>query len=321
MRFLLTHTILTAALALQACAQGTAQNTGSTEQPPARSLSTSEAAAATAAHTDLPSSATPPAMQPAPKLSDAAMEVFLKTAKIVSQKALDTGTTGTSKAVLSDGKLTHDAHVQCLDVYKPVWKGAEGTTEKNFRDSYKFNIAAYKMAKLLGIDTVPMSVERQIDGKLCSVTWWVDNVWLVEVERRDKGIKPPATDAWVNQLNAIRVFDQLIYNTDRNQGNLLITPEWKVWMIDHTRAFRTHRTLLKADNLKRIDAKLLQSLKDLNTVTLKRELGAWLRAEEIAAILARRDAIVRYFEQQVREKGQEAVITGLPRSTPRVAVP
>ena len=318
-------TILAAALALQACAQSTAQSTRPstsqpTEQPPGRALSTGEAAAAKAAQTE-PAAATPPPMKPAPKLSDAEMEHFLKTAKIVSQKKLDTGTTGTLKAELSDGKLTHEVHIQCLDIYKPVWKGAEGTTEKNFRDSYKFNIAAYKLAKLLGFETVPMSVERQIDGKLCSVTWWVDNVWLVEVERRDKGIKPPATDEWVNQLNAIRVFDQLIYNTDRNQGNLLITPEWKVWMIDHTRAFRTYKTLLKADNLKRIDTGLLGALKSLNTVTLKRELGPWLRAEEIAAILARRDAILRYFEQQVREKGEEAVITGLKRATPRVAVP
>jgi hypothetical protein len=260
-------------------------------------------------------------MKPVPKLSDAEMELFLKTAKVVSRRKLDTGTTGTSKAVLSDGKITHDVHVQCLDIFKPVWKGAEGTIEKNFRDSYKFNIAAYRLARLLGIEAVPMSVERDLDGQLCSFTWWVDNVWLIEVERREKGIKPPATDEWVNQLNTIRVFDQLIANTDRNQGNLLITPEWKVWMIDHTRAFRTAKTLLKPDTLKRIDTGLLENLRKLNTVTLKRELGPWLRAEEIAPVLARRDAILRYFEGQVREKGMESVVTGMPRSTPRAAVP
>lgn len=309
--------VLMATLALPACAQSTAQ---STDEPAAKTPTASQAEAAKAAHGG-PASQTPPPMKPAPKLSNAEMETFLRTAKVVSNQRLNTGTTGTSKAVLSDGNLTHDAHVQCLDIFKPVWKGAEGAVEKNFRDSWKFNIAAYRLAKLLGIETVPMSVERDVDGKLCSVTWWVDNVWLVEVERRDKGIKPPATDEWVDQLNTIRVFDQLIANMDRNQGNLLITPEWKVWMIDHTRAFRTQHTLPKEDSLKRIDTRLLEALKGLNTLTLKRELGPWLRAEEIAAILARRDAIVRYFEKQVREKGEEAVITGLKRSTPRVAVP
>lgn len=264
---------------------------------------------------------TPPPMKPAPKLSDEEMTRFLKTAKIVSQKVLETGTTGSIKAQLSDGKLTHDGHIQCLDLYKPSWKGAEGTIEKNFRDSWKFNVAAYRLAKMLNIQTVPMSVEREVDGKLCSVTWWVDNVWLVEVERRDKGIKPPATDEWVNQLNTIRVFDQLIANTDRNQGNLLITPEWKVWMIDHTRAFRTSNTLIKPDTLKRIDQRLFTTLKNLNTVALKEQIGPWLRPEEISALLARRDAIIQFFEKKIRADGAESVLTGLPRSTPQVSVP
>jgi hypothetical protein len=303
--------LLLTAASLQACAQTTAQ---APAHMPAGTGNGSQPAAAV--------DATPPPMKPAPKLSDAEMEVFLKTAPIVSRKALDSGTTGSIRAILSDGKVTHDVHIQCLDVYRPVWKGAEGTVEKNFRDSWKFNIAAYRLARLLGIDDmVPMSVERTLEGKQCSVTWWVDNVWLVEVERRDKGIKPPATDSWVNQLNTIRVFDQLIYNTDRNQGNLLITPEWRVWMIDHTRAFRTQNTLLRPETLKRIDYGLLERLKKLNTVDLKRELGPWLRAEEIASILARRDEIVRFFEKEVRVKGEEAVLTGLARKTPHVTLP
>jgi hypothetical protein len=304
MRLLCLSPILASFLALVACAQPTA--------PPAEVAAPAPSAQGGVA---------PPPMKPEPKLSDAEMELFLKTAKIITQKKSNLGTTAPTRATLSDGKLTHDAQIQCVDEYRPVWKGAEGTTEKNFRDSWKFNVAAYGMNKLLGLDMVPMSVERTVDGKQCSVTWWVDNVWLVEVERRDKGIKPPATDLWVNQLNTIRVFDQLIYNTDRNQGNLLITPEWKVWMIDHTRAFRVHKTLLKEDSLKRIDVKLLNTLKGLNSATLKQELGPWLRPEEIDGILGRRDRIVSYFSREVREKGEEAVITGLPRSTPSVSVP
>jgi hypothetical protein len=263
----------------------------------------------------------PPAIKPAPKLSDTEMDVFLRTATIKTKEVLTAGTTGSIKAVLTDGKLTHDAHIQCLDVYKPVWRGAEGTVEKNFRDSWKFNVAAYRLNRLLGLNMVPMSVEREVEGKLCSVTWWVDNVWLVEHERRDKGIKPPATDYWVNQLNTVRVFDQLIHNLDRNQGNLLITAEWKLWMIDHTRAFKPSKTLLKPDSLRRIDKGLLAKLEALNTVALKQELGPWLRAEEIAALLSRRDEILRFFQKEIREKGEEAVLTGLTRSTPQVSVP
>lgn len=307
MRILSLYLIVLLGALSPACAQTTAS---SETQAPAAGAPQESAA-----------EQTPPPMKPAPKLSEDEMQVFLQTAKIESMKTLDTGTTGTSRAVLFDGKLRHDAHIQCLDVFRPVWKGAEGTIEKNFRDSWKFNVAAYRLAKLLAINGVPMSVERTVDGKQCSVTWWVDNVWLVEAERRDKGIKPPATDYWVNQLNTVRVFDQLIANADRNQGNLLITPEWTVWMIDHTRAFRAMRTLPKPDTLKRIDIKLLQAVKDLNTVSLKQTVGPYLRTEEISALLARRDALVRFFETQVRQKGEAAVLTGLPRSTPNVSIP
>ena len=317
MRTYLSVLTLLVTLAAQACAQTTGPQTQqeTTQAKPGSALAPEPAGGAqTGEHT-------PPPMKPVPKLTEEELQVFLQSAKIVNTEKLATGTTGTSKVTLSDGKLTHDAHVQCLDVFRPVWKGAEGSIERNFRDSWKFNIAAYRLAKLLGIQTVPMSVERTIDGKQCSITWWVDNIWLVEVERRDKGIKPPATDYWVNQLNHVRVFDQLIANADRNQGNLLITPDWTVWMIDHTRAFRTMRTLPKPDTLKRISIELMKELKSLNTVSLKKAVGAYLRAEEISALLARRDAIVSHFNSEIRDKGEEAVLTGLPRSTPHVSVP
>lgn len=263
----------------------------------------------------------PPPLKPVPQISDADMEQFLKTAEIKARKTLQEGTTAAMRVTLSDGKLTHDAQVQCIDIYKPLWKGAEGTVEKNFRDTWKFNVAAYRLARLMGVRNIPMSVERAVDGKQCSMTWWLDNIWMDEAKRRTEGIKPPANDAWVNQLNAVRVFDQLIYNTDRNQGNLLITPDWKIWMIDHTRAFRTFHALMKVEPLRRVDSQLLSALKKLNEADVRREAGPWLRAEEIAAVLARRDLIVKFFESEIKTKGEDAVISGLPVKTPSVSVP
>ena len=277
---------------------------------------------ASQAATTPPATNTPPPLKPAPKLTDAEMEAFLKTAKIIDRKKLDVGTTGASRVTLSDGKLTHDAQFQSVDVFKPTFRGAEGTVEKNFRDSYKFNIAAYRLGKLLGIETIPMSVEREVDGKLGSMTWWVDNIWITEVERRDKGIKPPASQFWVDALNIIRVFDQLIYNTDRNQGNLLITPEWKVWMIDHTRAFRTQVAMQKKNALPgRVDHKLLAALRQLDPAQVKQALGGYLRPEEINGILGRRDLIVAHFNREIKQKGEDSVLTGIPRKTPDVTLP
>ncbi|MBC7928577.1 MAG: hypothetical protein H7039_23275 [Bryobacteraceae bacterium] len=264
---------------------------------------------------------TPPPLKPVPELDDAQMEQFLKTSQITGRKKLSEGITGAERATLTDGTLVHDAQIQCVDVFKPVWKGSEGTAEKNFRDSWKFNVAAFRIGRIIGLRNIPMSVEREVDGKPCSITWWVDNVWMDEAGRRAKGIKPPASDKWINQLNAVRTFDQLIYNTDRNQGNLLITPEWGLWMIDHTRAFRTHPRLMTVEPLRRIDQQLLQSLRKLDRMTLVKEAGPWLRTEEVSAILIRRNLIVKFFESEIKTKGEESVLTGLPRKTPAVSVP
>jgi hypothetical protein len=265
---------------------------------------------------------TPPLMKPVPELSDQEREYFLKTAKLVNRQKIETGTTASLRVTLSDGKLTHDAHFQSVDVYKPTFKGKDGTIERHFRDSYKFNIAAYLLGKMLGIENIPMSVEREVDGKLGSMTWWVDNIWISEMERRERGIKPPASQFWVDSLNIVRVFDQLIHNTDRNQQNLLITPEWKLWMIDHSRAFRTVPHLQAKNPLPgRVDHKLLAAIREMNLPRLQRELGGFLRAEEIRAIMARRNLILAHFDSEIKTNGEDAVLTGLPRSTPHVTVP
>jgi hypothetical protein len=305
--FVYIHILILTAAACAQTSQDLQLRTGSAPpQPPAPNTSSTE----------------PPPIKPAPQLSDAEMELFLKTGKIVSQKKLDIGTTAASRITLSDGKLAHDAQFQSIDVYKPVFRGAEGTVEKNFRDSYKFNIAAYRLAKMLGINNVPMSVERDVDGKLGSVTWWVDNIWMTEAERRDRGIKPPASQFWVDELNVVRVFDQLIYNTDRNQGNLLITPDWRVWMIDHTRAFRTPVAMQKKNALPgRVDHKVLAGLRQLKIDALKQQLGPYLRPEEISAILGRRNLIVQHFDREIKQNGEDAVLTGMPRKTPEVTLP
>ena len=85
---------------------------------------------------------------------------------------------------------------------------------------------------------VPVCVEREVGGDRGAVDWWVDGVLMDEKARIAGNISPPDVAAWNRQMATIRLFDQLIYNMDRSQENLLITTTWKVWMIDHTRAFR-----------------------------------------------------------------------------------
>ena len=98
-----------------------------------------------------------------PRLSRAEMEEFLLTARVVQKKELSMGITNSQRATLDDGRLKHDAHIQIVDIQKASFQTAS-RTELNFRDSYKFNMAAYELDKLLEVNMVPVSVERKVVG-------------------------------------------------------------------------------------------------------------------------------------------------------------
>ena len=166
-------------------------------------------------------------------LSPAEQENFLLTAKVIRSHPLSVGVTRSIRATLSDGKLTHDAHIQHVDESEPSFELATGY-ELNFRDSYKFNIAAYRLDRMLGLGMIPPAVDRKIDGKPAALSWWVDDVMMTEKTRYTSKLKPPDSDVWNQQIYRLRVFDQLIYNIDRNLGNMVISNDWKIWMIDHT---------------------------------------------------------------------------------------
>lgn len=256
----------------------------------------------------------------AKQLTREQMEQFLLNANIIARKAVDKGINHTMRITLSDGRMYHDAHVAQLDVYKPEYRTKEGV-EKNFTDSYKYNIAAYRLDKILDLNVVPVCVYREVDGKPASLDWWVDDVQFDEEGRRDKNIDPPDLNYWGKQLNDIRDFDQLIYNVDRNQGNMLIDKEWRVWAIDHSRSFRLAPTLRDESVLRRISSKMLTHLKALTQQELEANLMPYISREAVGAMLARRDLLVKFFETQISQKGPDVVITDLPRHTERVTIP
>jgi hypothetical protein len=232
----------------------------------------------------------------AQSVPEAAQMEFLRTADIKQSRNMSQGITGSVRATLSDGKSTHDAHIQSVDIYKTSFQTMMGT-ELNFKDTYKFNLAAYELAKMLGIGhMVPVCVARSWKGSGAAFSWWVDDVLMVEGERMKKKITPPNPLHWNNQMYIVRVFDQLIYNTDRNVGNLVIDKNWNLHMIDHTRAFRMHKDLREPANLVRCERGLLAKLKQLNKADLERATKGSLAGPEIDGLLARRDKIVEHFE-------------------------
>jgi hypothetical protein len=223
-------------------------------------------------------------------------ETFLKTAKVVRTREAGKGVTGTQRVTLSDGTITHDASVQTIDISMNEFRSNRGT-ELNFKDSWRYNVAAYRLNQILQLGRIPVSVERSHRGKAGSFTWWVDDVLMDEEERLKTKAPSPDPSAWNEQMWHVRLFDQLIQNVDRNLGNLLIDKSWAVWMIDHSRAFRLSNKLTSPNNLTRIERGALERLRALNAEALSAAVGDYLTGFEKRALLQRRNEIVVLFEK------------------------
>ncbi|MGB2899732.1 MAG: hypothetical protein WBB89_10735 [Candidatus Acidiferrum sp.] len=243
-----------------------------------------------------------------PTLTKEQIKQFLLTAKVVGSKDAKKGITGTKRLTLSDGTVTHDASFQGIDEHKAQKQLASGT-EINFVDSYKYNIAAYALAELIGMDDMlPVYVERKWGGNAGSLSWWLP-VKMDEVERHKQKLTAPDPEAWNHQMYKIRVFDQLVDDTDVNLTNVLIGEDWKIWRIDFSRAFRLNKELKDpAKELVRCDRQLLEKLKALDMNALTEKTKGYLTKDEVKGVMARRDKIVAQFQKLIAEKGENEVL-------------
>jgi hypothetical protein len=257
----------------------------------------------------------PAAQVPAPAvarpLTDAAIEAFLAKARIVAIRRLGTGTTNSRRATLSDGTLTHDAHIQIVDQQKTD-RSARNTGDRSFLDSYRYNIAAYRLARLVGLQNVPPSVERTVEGSRAAVTWWVDDVLMDEKERKAKKTSGPNPVRTGRQVRTMHIWDELIHNTDRNQGNIIWANDWSLWLIDHTRSFQPVNDLLKPEEVTACEASLLKAMRGLTEASIAKAVGNTLTRLEIQATLARRDRIVKQLDSLIATEGETAVLFTLP---------
>ena len=233
---------------------------------------------------------------------------FLLTAKVVASKQSEKGVTNPWRLTLSDGTVTHDASFQPINVEKPRQVLANGTVELNFVDSYKYNIAAYALAELLGMDDMmPVYVERKWQGNTGSLSWWLP-VKMDEQERVKQKIEPPDQEAWNKQMYKFLVFQQLVYDKDPNLTNLLIGADWKIWRIDFTRAFRISKDVETPKNLMHCDRQLFEKLKTLDGNALTEKTKRYLSKDEVKGVMVRRDKIVAIIQQNIATKGENEVL-------------
>lgn len=239
--------------------------------------------------------------------SDAEQERFLAKARVVETQPAPGGITHSKRITLSDGNLTHDAHLQRINRDKARDFNL-GALRANFVDSWRGNVAAYRLDRMLGLGMTPVSIERRIGGVTGAVTWWVDDVLMSGAELHRTGTQAPDLDHWRKQNELMRIFDALIANPDRNTNNLLVTRNWELKLIDHTRAFRWNNELEHPHRVTRCSRSLFAALKALDRASVRRTMDSLITGWQVDALLARRDAIVARLEQLIAERGEADVL-------------
>ena len=158
-------------------------------------------------------------------------------------------------------------------------------------------------------DMLPVYVERKWEGKTGSLSWWLP-VKMDEADRVEKKIAIPDAyrDKWNEQMAKIRVFDELVYDTDANLTNVLIGEDWTIWRIDFTRAFRVNKDLHAPKDLVKCQRQLFEKLKTLNADELADKTKHYLTKAEVNAVMARRDKIVATFQALIAAKGESEVL-------------
>ena len=235
------------------------------------------------------------------------VETFLKEGKILGMKDLPTGVTRPKKATLELNGVQGFAVFKTIDEKPehPVSPG--GDLEPEFQDSWRTEVAAYELDKLAGFGIVPATVERVYNGTTGSLQLWV--VYKMDEEARAKqNIIPPDRQAWEDQISTLHLWDAFIYNTDRNAGNVLITEDWQLRAIDHSRTFRPFAQIRDPKSLTRFSRKLLANMATLTHPQLKEHLSAYLTPFQISGLLKRRDAIAALAKKLVAQKGEAAVL-------------
>jgi hypothetical protein len=228
------------------------------------------------------------------------IEKYLKKAKISNRKS--SGTRGDSYFVdLDDGKIERGGFLKFSYSPRP----------RRPIDSYTYGLAAYRIHELLDLNFIPPVVGRSVNGRKASLQILVDK-YKDENERRIQKIEPPDPKKFFNSLEEIKIFEYLVYSEslciEDDLEDIIITPEWKVWRVDFSEAFRPAPEIIKGCQISRSSKKLYQNLMKLDDKVLKSKVKKYLNKDEIDALLKRKKLIIEIIQKLIQEEGEEVVL-------------
>jgi hypothetical protein len=238
-------------------------------------------------------------------------EEYLKTAEITGQEQMQSREAVTNPYIL---QLEKNGVAR-----QAIWKNPEGRM-RGYLEGWKWEIAAYRLNRYLGLNMVPPTVEKRFQGNRGSCQLWIDT-WMSLKDKYEKNISVPPIKVlhWNRALYLQRAFDNLIANVDRHQNQYLITEDWRMILIDHSRSFRTSKqytTKLIYDEknkegsriMKELPREFVEKLKSLDSEVIKNVVGEYLTDKEIEAVLLRRDLIIDWINKKIEEVGEDKVL-------------
>lgn len=190
-----------------------------------------------------------------------------------------------------------------------IWKPLPEAERAGYQESHRAEVGAYRLSRYLGLDLVPPTVQRWISGRGGSMQLWVDDCRLYSDVM---GKERPPLLAWSEQMARMRLFDVLIDNPDRNARNFLVDDQWRLILIDHSRALSLPALTERRPRRKtaplpaRFDRDLVEAARGLDLEILEALLGDLYGGAELRTLLRQRDALLRAAEAAREQHGDSA---------------
>jgi hypothetical protein len=250
--------------------------------------------------------------RPLPIQTDAEIKAFLAEAEIVKTSSVPTGITLPRMLTLKGNGFEANAVFKDVDILRhKVTEIINGRNRFSFdwRDSYRYDIAAFELDRVLGLDRVPPVVPRQIKRDSGAVSIWLAKT-VNEFDRSNKlKIEAPDQERWNQQRLLMQIFDNLVANRDSNLGNVLIDPNWRLWFIDCSRCFGTTKSMYyPLKQITRCERGIWLGLKNMDETEVRERLAPFLFPAEMDALLVRHGKMVKYFQDLIDKKGELAVL-------------
>jgi hypothetical protein len=250
--------------------------------------------------------------RPLPFQTDEEIESFLTAAEIIDETQIPTGITNPLKLTLkSDGIEAHAAFNHIDITRRDVTERINGRSHFSFnwRDSYRYSIAAYRLDRLLGLYRVPLVVSRQIKTAQGAISIWLEETVTENQREREFKADPPDLRRWNGQRLLLQIFDDLVANRDSNFSNLLIDANWRLWFIDCTRCFGNTTVLYyPLANIRQCERGMWEGLRNSSENEIREALTPYLSKAEMKALMGRRAKILRHFEKLIADQGEAAVL-------------